>query len=107
MITRQQYLAKQATHREYYAQFVTDLMIRQVVGAIGEKRLLASTDPALNDIPLREWDTLAPVTVTQTISQAMRERGDYPILAGSGSILKEAARQWLDQQIGETDAETA
>lgn len=47
-----------AAHREYYAQYVNAWVIRCVQTWIGAKRILASTDPHFNDIPLADWDRL-------------------------------------------------
>jgi len=59
MKTRQQYLAGEISHHDYYSQFITDEMIEQVKQNIGIERLMASTDEHLNDIPLKEWDALS------------------------------------------------
>ena len=56
--TRKQYMNKEVTHQEYYSQFVTPGVLRLVEGHIGRKRILESSDPHFNDIPLREWDDL-------------------------------------------------
>lgn len=45
-------------HQEYYIQFATERTRRLVAQTIGEARILASTDPHFNDIPLREWDIM-------------------------------------------------
>ena len=59
LITRSEYMAGDCSHDTYYAQFgehLTDL----VAQTIGVDRILKSTDPHLNDIPLKRWDSLAP-----------------------------------------------
>lgn len=94
MYTREDYLDNKCTHREYYAQFVNSYIIKAVRQSIGEGRIAASTDSAFNDIPLRFWDNLAPVTYSE--SKSLKEAGDFVTLGGAVCILKEAARQILD-----------
>jgi hypothetical protein len=92
MYTRNDYLEKRCSHREYYGQFVSAAILRTVRVSVGEYRIKNSTDPHFNDIPLSIWDnvlTLAPCYLTK----AMREAGDNPTLAGLVCVAKEAARQ--------------
>ena len=96
MKTRQQYLNKECTYREYYGQFVTDYIKQSVARHIGMKRLKASTDEHMNDIDLRTWDS-TPGIATHSTSNAMKERGDYLTQAGITCIAKEAARQLLEE----------
>ena len=56
MKTRKQYMNKEISFHDYYSQFVTPFVLTWVRQRIGIDRLLASTDPHLNDIPLRAWD---------------------------------------------------
>lgn len=49
-----------------------------------------------NNIPLQWWDKVM-VPVPFEIAQKMRELGDYPTPAGVVCILKEAAKQIVDQ----------
>ncbi len=93
--TRKQYLDKECSHREYYAQFVTPGVVDRIVRRLGADRLLASQDEHLNDIPLHIWDDIpAPMGS----GQAMRALGDYPTLAGAVCINKEAARQFIAKE---------
>lgn len=106
MITRKEYLALEyvddatamARHREYYSQFVTPKVKQLVLRYIGRERLLRSTDPHLNDIKLPEWDWLVPhidgVAVT-----LLREAGDFLSLGTGVCILKEAARQIIEEEM--------
>lgn len=57
--TRKDYLDRKCSHREYYSQFVNDEVKQLVARRIGRKKILASTDPHFNDIPLHRWDALA------------------------------------------------
>ncbi len=58
MITRKQYMNKEASHHDYYIQFATDETRRLVVRHIGEDRIKKSICEHFNDIPLAYWDTL-------------------------------------------------
>ena len=90
MKTRKQYLDKECTHSEYYAQFVTDGHKNTVKNIIGLGRLLNSENEHLNDIPLEEWDSIgAPMGTVEL----MKELGDNLTLSGQVCISKEAARQ--------------
>lgn len=93
MFTRTQYLDRECSHREYYAQFVTDRSKRIVQSCIGIEKLKNSTDEYFNDIPLKTWDVL-PIAYNR---QAMESCGDYLTLAGHVCIMKEAARQVLEE----------
>lgn len=57
-ITRKQYMAGEASHEDFYGQFVTPSMIRYVGNHIGVERIRRSRDPHMNDIPLQDWDNL-------------------------------------------------
>jgi hypothetical protein len=117
MITRADYMAANhgdrdeamKAHRAYYAQFVNESTISTVVAWIGADRLLASTDPHLNDIPLGEWEPLCGFRqrgmdiawfhgASLPISNRFAEAGDYATAAGLGCIAKEAARIWIERQ---------
>lgn len=98
MITRNDYMAGNCTHREYHAQFVTNLIKKTVKTVIGLDKLLASTDKYLNDIPLRRWDILAANPYLFTgLSKQMKLCNDYPTQAGLVCILKEAAKQIIEE----------
>lgn len=58
MKTRRDYVHGDTDHRTFYGQFVDAAVRRGVAAHIGKDRILASTDPHFNDIPLREWDLL-------------------------------------------------
>lgn len=90
MYTRKDYLNGKCTHREYYAQFVTQYTKDLVSQQFGKGRIIEELekDEALNGITLAEWDNLA-----RFVSANMRPQGDYLTLAGAVCILKEAAKQ--------------
>jgi hypothetical protein len=58
MITRKEYLYGDATHRQYYGQFVTDAVTEAVCMGIGRSAIVNSADPHFNDIHLARWDAL-------------------------------------------------
>lgn len=79
-------------HRAYYGQMV-DANIRScVIQCIGEARIIASPDPHLNDIDLREWDNCAS-RCRGFIAKQLTAHGDVYSLGGAVAVLKEAARQ--------------
>jgi hypothetical protein len=107
VMTREQYMAPckgltqlardieaAARHRTYYGQFVTPATIQRVVVCIGRDRILSSTDPHFNDIPLHLWDHLVPALPG---SGQFAEAGDTYTLGGGVCLAKEAARQWREQ----------
>lgn len=100
LMQRSEYLAqppakadRYAHHRAYYAQFVTPAHFAKLKSLVGMvDKIKASQDPHLNNIPLSVWDTLA-VPLPAESAKRMRACGDYPTLAGSVCVLKEAANQ--------------
>ena len=100
MYTRAEYMKDsqtdgQAAHRRYFGQFVTDGTKARVLQSIGIDRLMSSTDPHLNDIPLPLWDRLTP---TLPGSAGFAKAGDYYTLANGVCLAKEAARQIIEAQ---------
>ena len=95
MFTRKQYLNGECTHRQYYGQFVNAGTKARVLSGIGLEALKKSTDPHFNDIPLNKWDNLV---LHCPGSSGFAKAGDYYTLAGGVSLLKEAARQILDDR---------
>jgi len=93
MITRKEYMDNKATHRQYFSQFVTDEIKGVVKRTLHLKRLLHSKDEHLNDIPLVLWDKmyLPPLNIS------MESVGDYLTMAGKVCILKEAAKQIIEE----------
>ena len=91
MITRKQYIDREATHEEYYSQFV-DEGVKSRVNRLGISTLKEGKDNHFNNIPLDSWDCMMPL-VPFHINTKLKECGDYPTKAGIVCILKEAARQ--------------
>lgn len=94
--TRQQYLNKEATHREYYSQFITAGVKNRVKKAFKLKELIQGKDQHFNNIPLFLWDKLMPI-VPFEINSKLKECGDFATKAGIVCILKEAAMQIVEQ----------
>lgn len=107
---RKQYLAGEVSHEDYYGQFVNPELIAYVVGYIGAERILASSDPHMNDIPLAAWDWLVGVKdridtklfkACNNATYPEQER-DKPLwsLSDQVCIAKRAARAWREAQGG-------
>jgi hypothetical protein len=82
-----------AAHRRYYGQFVNNGTKYRVLSHIGLERLLRSTNPHFNDIPLHEWDKLVPQLPG---SGGFTKAGDYYTLSNGVCLAKEAARQIVE-----------
>lgn len=81
-----------SAHHAYFAQFVTLGITRIVRSHIGTARIVASSDPHLNDIPLACWDALHPI-MRQSVNRALlRDVGEGWSLGTSVCIAKVAAR---------------
>ncbi len=91
MITRKQYTNGEATHREYYGQFVTDEIRANVLKYIGKRAIKTSIDEHFNDIALHRWDCLP--LLRPGVHRMFKEAGDWVSLAGAVCVYKEAARQ--------------
>lgn len=93
--SRKQYMNKECSHREYYSQFVNDHDKDSVIRLIGLKRLLNISDPHLNDIPLRMWDSLPSL---KRHSDQLKECGEWLSPANKVCIYKEAAKQIIESE---------
>ena len=91
MHSRQDYLEKKVTHREYYAQFVGEAA-RSAAESL-RKSIAGSSDPHFNDIPLQTWDKLGKWIMTQETANKLNAAGDGDSKATRVCILKEAAAQ--------------
>ena len=69
MYTRKQYMNKECSFNEYYEQF-GEHITHEVGSLIGVNRIKNSTDASFNDIPLKEWDNLAPI-VRMTVGRML------------------------------------
>jgi hypothetical protein len=100
MFTRQQYLNKEVTHRQYYAQFVMPIIkdiVLQNIATKEEIREALKQDEALNTIPLQKWDWQA-AQIRNLCGPQLKERGDFYSQGGAVCILKEAARQITEEE---------
>ena len=93
--TRKQRLDDECTHREYTAQFVTEMTKETVMHHIGLEAILASNDDSLNDIELNAWDCLP--NFPRATFDHMKQLGDSMSMAGKVCIYKEAAKQLKDE----------
>lgn len=86
-------------HFKYYGQFVTPEIIEKVIRQFGMARLSYAYAQgwAMNDIPLREWDSFMGwngyTCHSFGTSVKLREAGDCVSASSIVCILKEAARQ--------------
>ena len=89
--------AATALHREYYAQFIDDAYINEIVWRIGAERLRTSRnkDGCFNDIPLALWDSCP---WPRNHRAHMKLCGDFPATFPVCEA-KEAARQWYEREI--------
>lgn len=94
VITRQQYLNGECSHREYYAQFVNDSTKRRVYGAFGLCRIMSCSTERFREIPLDDWDCVVRNMVYDF--RSLLAAGDDPTGAGLVCIAKEAAAQIRD-----------
>jgi hypothetical protein len=86
-------------HRAYYAQYVDEDVKARVLRHIGLDALLRSRDEHLNDIPLKCWDTFVEMRmIPKSVADKLRENGDYLTLATGVCVMKEAARQIIEEQ---------
>ena len=88
---RDDYIAGRCTHREYYAQYVTDEIRALVRDRIGEARIRSSVDAHFNDIPLHLWDSLDLYIGAKEATRSPNVK--YRCAAFSVCVFKEAARQ--------------
>jgi hypothetical protein len=91
--TRKDYMNDKCSHREYYSQFVNDNVKGMVNDRIGIDRIKKSKDEHLNDIPLKEWDMCG---LPYGINTLLKSAGDGFSMAGQVCILKEAAKQLIE-----------
>lgn len=114
MITRKQYMNKEATFKEYYGQFSSPSVVACVVSYIGVDRLLASTDEHLNDIPMHLWDNAPWFGMQRAIGEANlsthckkdRDSGKlFTSLSDKVCCLKVAAHKWIEENRNETSSD--
>lgn len=97
IITRKDYMAGKATHRQYYGQFVNPAVTSWVRRKIGIDRLLKSTDQHLNDIPLSLWDSYyGAMLLDGTARKVAAANGGGVSLSDAVCVAKEAAHQLIE-----------
>lgn len=92
MIKREQYLAGEVTHAEYYSQFVNDWQCDAVVRVIGLKKLVRNADD-LSKIPISDWDR---VPLGAFAANGLAKATDGNSIAGACCINKQAAQEVLN-----------
>ncbi len=99
MFTRDDYMQKKCSHREFYAQFVTTSLRDLVRSRIGEVAIKASIDDHLNDIPLCRWDAMQNLIIPRihTVHKQMGYSGGAS-LSDCVCVAKEAAKQIKEGQ---------
>lgn len=97
-ITRADYMAGRATHRQYYADVVKTAGISYHVEDALVERAAESTDPHYNDIRLRTWDCEAAFK-RSFLSRAFKVHGDFYTDAGGVCAIKEAVRQAVERRL--------
>lgn len=86
-------------HRRYYAQYVTPGIISLVLRCIGKADLqqsVAAGHHSFTDIPLAKWDAMS--NALHQVDAKLRANGDSPTPAVYVCILKEAARQIVEEE---------
>lgn len=87
-------------HRAYYGQFVDDFLKETIARNFGVDRLKRAfaRDEHFNTIPLIEWDAYNPLfTQLDSLPKAVRNVGDQWSMSTSVCIVKEAARQVVEE----------
>ena len=102
-MTRKQYMSNHChAYRAYYAQFVTPTVRNSVRLCFGMDRLVNDGGQQFfNTIPLDEWDMLSNAVIRnrQLPVQMMRDAGETLNIGVAGCILREAARQLVEEHV--------
>lgn len=109
MKTKEQYLNHEISHEEYYSQFVDQNVKQLVLRAFTKKQLCDSIrqDPYFNNlnaswvtswVALSRWDSLAGKL---SVSEKLKEANDFLTLAVGVCILKQAAREIVEEVVGD------
>lgn len=97
MITRQEYMANQATHNDYYGEIAEVCGVTFKDPADLERfRIALRSDEHMNNIPLNWWDARAQSLMRHngnTVRAELKKRGDGYSMAGGVCIMKAAARK--------------
>ena len=97
MITRQEYMANQATHNAYYGEIAEACGVTFKDPVDLERfRTALRTDEHMNNIPLGWWDNRAAALMMYnggTVREELKKRGDGYSMASGVCIMKAAARK--------------
>jgi len=99
MIPRSHYLVGNASHADYYRQFVTPAIRQVFVRCFGREQLHIALlmDPYLNSIPLADWDDLTWQIKLPSLVSELCACGDSLSVATGVCILKEAAKMEMSK----------
>lgn len=109
MISRKEYLEasledRRKAHEEYYEQF-SAMPFYWIKCYPNWQRIVEkarkSTDIHLNDIPLKEWDSLMPTPIPHNLASLVRSCGDYITAAGWVCIAKCAVLKYIRENPNE------
>lgn len=95
--SRKDYMSGICTHKEYYGQFFSEGLCNAIVNRIGPEKILNSTNPHLNDIPLALWDKLADLVKSYT-EKHFRAVNSCMSLSDCVCIAKTIAHVWKERQ---------
>lgn len=116
MYTRKQYMDRECSHYEYWAQLVIPNITAMVVNTFGINALEDSRDRAFNDLPLARWDTMHERIrhlvannvggildtlrkIDDTQAKAALERRFVWSQSDSVCVAKQAARMFINQHV--------
>jgi hypothetical protein len=88
--TRKQYMAHECTHAQYYEGITDGLTLRMIPRGITRDSI--ATDPHLNNVALKLWDTIA-VGYYDTLAPRFKDAGDILSLAGAVCAVKHMAKR--------------
>ena len=97
LFKRHQYLNKECTHHEYYAQYCTPEIIEMMGKEYGFK-VDKQGDPLMPSVSHCDGLTNAYLTYSTKMKAMFKERGDYLTLAGGTCLFKTAIRIWRMNQ---------
>ena len=100
MFTRKQYLNKECTFEQYYGQLATESVKKTVLNFFSPEELKAAyaKDKHFNSIPLANWDHIGKrANLRGNLSAEFKKLGDYSTVAGLVCVVKNAARQIINE----------
>lgn len=71
-LKRKEYMDNKITHEEFYLWLADAIKVTVSDLPVSLDRILMSTDPHLNDIPLHQWDRRNPIVRGKAVRAGMR-----------------------------------